>query len=508
MIPLIWLIWLIWLLVPILVDCTETIGRTLLVSLRPMFSLRRARSELPAVTVIVPVYNEADTIVRCLESLRKQDYPGWRLEVIVVDDGSTDATSEAVREYIERSTWLKGELSSMDPMLELAYRARKLHTLRKTMRCLPRALASLMLSRYKGELADMEARLTAGCIRYVRIRHSGKPKAITRGLMLANGEIIVTVDADVELDRAAIRRLVEAILDKRLDAASGSVLIDLRASGAAFKEKLLAKLQYIEYISAFLLGRAYQDLLGVIFCLAGAFSGFRREILLRTLSIGDAKLGLLFKLHDIGEVRFTSRTVVEDLDVTLMLHERGFRTGFVEDAIAYLTPARTVSSLYSQRVRWRRGQLEALALFMGKQLSFRASLLLSHIMMVDFTIGVLRLIWAPLLLTLPLMGLYPMLSIIAVLLLTYVLYVLVDLLQLAATYFKLERRRDRLDILSCIPYVLVMPLYRALVFYFRMSAYLQTLKTEPKWRTQLLAVAPDRLKAASLAELVRKVLRG
>jgi cellulose synthase/poly-beta-1,6-N-acetylglucosamine synthase-like glycosyltransferase len=51
---------------------------------------------LPAVTVIVPAYNEAANIVACVASLRALDYPPEKLQIIVVDNGSTDRTLEVL----------------------------------------------------------------------------------------------------------------------------------------------------------------------------------------------------------------------------------------------------------------------------------------------------------------------------------------------------------------------------------------------------------------------------
>jgi chlorobactene glucosyltransferase len=53
--------------------------------------------EAPHVTVIVPARNEVDNIGRCVRSLLTQDYPSQRLNVIVVDDHSTDDTAAIVR---------------------------------------------------------------------------------------------------------------------------------------------------------------------------------------------------------------------------------------------------------------------------------------------------------------------------------------------------------------------------------------------------------------------------
>src|SRR4030042_1167040 len=51
----------------------------------------------PLVSVLIPARNEAENIRRCLTSLSKQDYPN--IEIIVLDDNSTDWTSEVVKEF-------------------------------------------------------------------------------------------------------------------------------------------------------------------------------------------------------------------------------------------------------------------------------------------------------------------------------------------------------------------------------------------------------------------------
>ena len=58
----------------------------------------------PSVSVIVPVHNGAATIGRCIESLLAQRYPSERLEIIIVDSASTDATAEIAGRYPVRLT--------------------------------------------------------------------------------------------------------------------------------------------------------------------------------------------------------------------------------------------------------------------------------------------------------------------------------------------------------------------------------------------------------------------
>ena len=53
----------------------------------------------PSVSIVIPVYNGAETIAACLESLLKQNYPADAYDIIVVENGSTDNTTEIVSQY-------------------------------------------------------------------------------------------------------------------------------------------------------------------------------------------------------------------------------------------------------------------------------------------------------------------------------------------------------------------------------------------------------------------------
>ena len=137
-----------------------------------LLTARRERpagpSRYPPLTVLVPAYNEVETIGDTLRSLVEQRYPG-AVEVIVIDDGSTDGTADAVRAHGDARTRL----------------------------------------------------LRLG-------RNMGKAAALNRGLALARHELIVTVDADSSLHGDALRLLAAAYLEgpSHLRAVAGAVFVN------------------------------------------------------------------------------------------------------------------------------------------------------------------------------------------------------------------------------------------------------------------------------------------
>lgn len=111
--------------------------------------------ELPWVSVIVPTWNRAMLLADCLASLKAQDYPHDRFEIIVVDDGSTDATPEVVRRFQD------------------------------------------------GSLPD---------VRYVRQDHSGPNAARNAGVSVVNGDLICFVEDDVEAQPGWLKALAAGAL--------------------------------------------------------------------------------------------------------------------------------------------------------------------------------------------------------------------------------------------------------------------------------------------------------
>ncbi|GLW29502.1 bi-functional transferase/deacetylase [Actinoplanes regularis] len=156
-----------------------TIGRTALLLLLAARHARQRRkpgwSWGPPVTdpvsVIVPAYNEKEGIEAAVRSLALGDYP--EIEVVVVDDGSTDGT------------------------------------------------------------ADIVEALRLPNVRVVRVPNGGKPNALNAGIALARNDLIVTVDGDTIFEQDSIRRLVQPFADPSVGAVAGNVKVGNRASMVA-----------------------------------------------------------------------------------------------------------------------------------------------------------------------------------------------------------------------------------------------------------------------------------
>lgn len=131
---------------------------------------------LPKVSVVIPAWNEEVGIGKSIGSLLANTYKN--VEIIVVNDGSTDKTEEAVRKFKQRK------------------------------------------------------------VRYFKKENGGKGTALNFGISKARGEIIVTMDADSVFDRQAIENLVRYFNDDSIMAVVGNVKIGGGRGLIAYIQKL------------------------------------------------------------------------------------------------------------------------------------------------------------------------------------------------------------------------------------------------------------------------------
>lgn len=416
------LFWGVWMVVPLIIDGVTAVAYFTAAirakAVRRPAGEREPLKNYPLISVIVPVYNGADVLPVCLKSIREQSYPHSQIEVLIVDNRSTDDTRAVVGREQERSF--------------------------------------------------------AGNINFISLPYKGKAGALNAGIHHSRGDLILNVDADTALDREALMEVAFAFdEDKRLAAATGSVeVLPLDRDPLTGEERevhplryAMAQAEFVEYYEGFRIGRQYQSQTGSLFTLAGAFSAFRRDIMLRTFM-------------------YDQRTVSEDTDLTfyIAMNFPEMRVKAVTSAIVYVHPTPTLKLLYAQRVRWQRGQIEVAAMYPQlERHPFRLrGISIVKSLLVDHTLAFPRVVWTFLLPFMFLLG-YPLEVVITATLGLYLIYVGVEALYFAVALWVAEgEARRRLMSVWWIP--VFMPLYRWLTFWFRFSGFLSVLKEPKQWR--------------------------
>ncbi|WP_328845805.1 bifunctional polysaccharide deacetylase/glycosyltransferase family 2 protein [Streptomyces sp. NBC_00258] len=166
------------------------------------------------VSVIVPAYNEKECIANTLRSLARSTHP---IEIIVVDDGSTDDTSEIARSAAESFGMTN--------------------------------------------------------VRVIRQENAGKPAALNNGVRSASYDIVVMMDGDTVFEADTVRQLVQPFADPGVGAVAGNAKVGNR-------DTIIGAWQHIEYVMGFNLDRRMYDLLRCMPTIPGAIGAFRREAVL------------------------------------------------------------------------------------------------------------------------------------------------------------------------------------------------------------------------------------
>lgn len=447
------LFWGSWLMIPVVTDGIATLWY-IGVSLWMLF--RRSppcpNNTLPKVSIIIPAYNEQQNIGYCLMSLKAQTYPHRLIEIIVVDDGSSDHTCDVVLGHIGKHSGLQSNLYTRS--------------------------FTVGASSFSGVINLIRRK------RYSEIKH-GKPSAVNAGLEVATGDLIVAIDSDITLEPTAIEEAVRAFgADNKLLAATGHLMIDPylivetdekgqvrvdeqgvpAAKRLTASEKLLTACQFIEYATAFHLGRRSESWIDSMFTVSGACTVFRREAF--TITKG-----------------YRGRTVSEDTDITMMLHGiQGNHIGYLPMVRVHLAPVLNWSDLYAQRVRWRRGALEVSAVHLpvhnsAKPLFWKVMLPLR--LQVNHTMTLPRLMWTFFIFLLPMFG-YSWSLIGQAFGLLFVFYLCVDTLRVLIAY-GFSSPPEKVFIRKYLGYLCLLPLYNMFLFWTHLSANIRTVTEEATW---------------------------
>jgi cellulose synthase/poly-beta-1,6-N-acetylglucosamine synthase-like glycosyltransferase len=180
------------------------------------------------VSVVIPAWNEEVGIIKTIASVLANDYP--HLEIIIVNDGSTDHSRELVDDYIKK---------------------------------------------YKTEKHPQHR-----YFHHYYIPNGGKGKALNYGIKKSMGKIILTIDADSALAPNAISNLVEYFRDPKVSAVVGQVRL---ANG---RGRLIGRIQQLEYLFGFYFKRAH-CVLGAEYIYGGACAAFRRSSTFNSFGLFD-----------------------------------------------------------------------------------------------------------------------------------------------------------------------------------------------------------------------------
>lgn len=175
----------------------------------------------PSVSVLIVGYNEEDSIANAIESLLEFKYPG--LEIVVVDDGSTDRMYERALPYAERG----------------------------------------LIKLFRNTSATGRA---------------GRPVASNLALSLSSGEFILSVDADTSFDRNTLLHMIGPFYNPEVGVVAGNLKV--RNVDASF----WTRMQEIDYMQSISLRKRALNLVGRNLQASGAFGAFRRSALEEVLA--------------------------------------------------------------------------------------------------------------------------------------------------------------------------------------------------------------------------------
>ncbi len=276
-------------------------------------------ADLPPVTLVIPAFNEERTCLEASRSFLSLSYPNY--QVIIVNDGSTDATFEVLRNAHQLEPRSRYPTSSIPTQ----------------------------------EVRGIYQSTVDESLWVIDKENGGRSDAMNAGINYCTTPLFCATDADTILEEDSILRVVRPFLEDERTVASGGIVriangctVDGGSvTNVSLPRNWLARFQVLEYLRSFLAGRVAWDALEIMLLISGAFGMFRREV-----------------VADLGG--FDTNSVGEDLELTVRLHrhflESGepYRISFVPDPVAWTECPDTIRILGLQRDRWQRGLMDTM----------------------------------------------------------------------------------------------------------------------------------------------------
>ena len=281
-----------WIILPILIEFIPSIYNFFILFKKKLkANCHKELDFYPDITIIIPVYNSSATLEACIQSINDSSYDNESIEIMLIDNGSKDNSFK-----IFQNCQLKFNKLAMNWMYS----------------------------------------------------KQGKSKALNKAIFNAKGKYIINIDSDGKLEKNALKNLIWKFENnKDVDCMTGSILIEpalIEKSKRGFLH-LFRKMEFFEYCQAFLASRNYESESNSIFTLSGAFSAFRKSIILKTQM-------------------YNTNTICEDTHLTFQVkHILKKKIHLCEDALFFVDPIEDFNKFYTQRQRWQIGELEVFHMF-------------------------------------------------------------------------------------------------------------------------------------------------
>lgn len=411
--------WLPWIIIPILIEIIPAIGNFILLIIKSFVKPKeRYIEKLPEITIMIPVYNSESTLYECLKSINDSTYPNELIDIILIDNKSKDDSFKIFQQsqkefYTLSMQWTHSE--------------------------------------------------------------QGKSRALNLALFNASGKYIINIDSDGKLEKEAIYNLIKKFeTNDDIHCMTGVILTDpnLIKNTKSFFLKQIQKIEFMEYVQAFLAGRNFDSELNNIFTLSGAFSAFRKSTILNT------------QMYD-------TNTICEDTQLTFQIKNNlNQKVSLCENAIFLVDPIESMSKLYTQRQRWQIGELEVFHIFFDKKKMNLLNIFRSkniRLLLYDHTFAFPRIIWYFALFIIAIEKYYNMKTILIAVVIIYFCYLFNHLCYFVTNCLFLRNFKDlKYEYTKKIGYLFLLPFYNLITFFIRMAGIINSLTRQSTWKTYTL----------------------
>lgn len=219
--------WSTWLIIPAIFELIPAVRAWFWNHFRPTkVPTGKLPGRMPRITILVPIYNSANTLENCLRSIAKSTYPNELINVICANNKSRDKSRQ-------------------------------------------------VFQRAQSELKELQLQWLDA--------EQGKARALNTAIYASTGDYVITMDSDGTLEPHALMNIVQNfVAHPEVQAQTGTILSNKFLIKQDPNHRLIHLNEYLEYAIAFLAGRTVESKDDQIFTMSGAFSAFRRAALMQS----------------------------------------------------------------------------------------------------------------------------------------------------------------------------------------------------------------------------------